>query len=96
MRAGPSWTMARDDVLVAQAGPGGQGVAHVDFDRVLLAGDGGDAALGVIGVGLGAGFLGDNGHAPQRRDFQGEGKPGDAAAQNQKIKFFHALQSMER
>ena len=88
--------MARDDVFVAQAGPGRQGVAHMDFHRVLLARDGGDAALGVIGVGLGAGFFGDNGDAPQRRDFQGEGKSRNAAAQNQEIKVFHALQSMER
>ncbi len=50
---------------------------------------GGDAALGVVGVGLGAGFLGDNGDAPERRDFQGEGKPGDAAAQDKKVKLFH-------
>jgi hypothetical protein len=84
-----------DDVFVAQPGPGGQRITHMDFRGVLFAHDGGDAALGVIGVGLGAGFFGDNGDAPQRSDFQGEGKPGNPAAQNQEIKVFHALQSME-
>ncbi len=59
------------------------------FEGILLAGDGGDAALGVIGVGFGAGFLGDNGDAAERRDFQGEGKAGDAAAEDKKVEIFH-------
>src|SRR5208282_3739011 len=79
-----------DGVLVAKAGAGGQSVAHVHFDGVLFAGDGSDAALGVVGVGLGAGFLGDNGDGAQWRGFQGEGKAGDAAAKNEEIKTLHS------
>jgi hypothetical protein len=45
------------DAFLAQARAGRQRVAHVQLDRVLLAGDGGDAALRVIGVGFRAVFL---------------------------------------
>ena len=78
-----------DGGFLAQAGAGLERVAHVQLEGVLLAGDGGDAALGVVGVGLGAVLLGDDRHAPMRRDLQGEGKPGDAAAEDEKIKLFH-------
>jgi hypothetical protein len=77
------------DLLMAEAGAGGEGVAHVHFDGVLLAGDGGDAALGVVGVGFGAGFLGGNGDAPQMGGLQREGKAGNAAAQDQEVKLLH-------
>src|SRR5208283_194905 len=48
-----------------------------------------DAALGVVGIGLGAGFLGDYGHAARRRDFQGKEQPGQAAAEDKEVKLFH-------
>ncbi len=44
------------DFLVAKPRPGLKGVAHVNREGILLADDGRDAALGVIGIGLGAGF----------------------------------------
>ena len=82
-------------LFVAQPGPGRQRVAHVHFHRVLLAGDGGDAALRVIGIGLRARFLGDNRHPSQRRDLQGEGKPRNAAAEHKEIEVLHQLPSMK-
>ena len=78
------------DVLLAKARAGLERVAHVHFDGVLLAGDGGDAALRVIGVGLRAVFFGDDGDPPARRDLQGKGQPRDAAAQDDEVVLFHA------
>ena len=75
MRAGPSCDDRADDRFLAQAGAGLQRVAHVQLERILLARDRGDAALGVVGVGLRAVLLGDDGHAPVRRDFQRKNKP---------------------
>ena len=79
------------DLLFAKAGAGLEGIADVQFERVFLAGDGGDAALGIIGVRFGAILFGDDGDASARRHLQGEGKPRDTAAQDQKIELFHAL-----
>ena len=75
-----------DRRFLAQAGARLERVAHVQLERILFARHGRDAALGVVGVGLGAVLLGDDGHAPVRRDFQRKGKPRDAAAEDQKIK----------
>ncbi len=81
-----------NNILVAETGAGFERVAHVHLERIFFARDCGDAALGVVGVRFGARFLGDDGHATERRDFQCERKSRDAAAKNQKIKLFH-LQS---
>ena len=78
-----------DDALVAKARAGFEGVADVHLEGVLLAGDGGDSALGVVGVRLGAVLLGDDGDAPVARDLEREGKSGDAAAEHEIIKVFH-------
>ena len=78
-----------DSRFLAQARAGLQRVAHVQLEGVLLAGDGGDAALGVVGVRLGAVLLGDDRHAPVRGDFQRKGKPRSAAAQDKEIKLLH-------
>ena len=78
-----------DDVFLAQARARLQRVAHVQLERILLAGHRRDAALGVVGVRLRAVLLGDDGHAPVRRDLQGERKPRDAAAENEEIELFH-------
>ena len=78
-------------LLFAQTGAGLEGVAHVQFEGVLLARDRGDAALGIVGIGFGAIFLGDNGHPPVRRDFQGKGQPANSAAQDQEIEFLHGF-----
>src|SRR5664279_6540606 len=61
----------------------------MQLERILLAGDRGDATLGVVGVGLGAVFLGDDGDSAVRRDFQRERQPRKAAAQDKEIKLFH-------
>lgn len=62
-----------DDEFFAETGTGFEGVADVHFARIFFAGDGGDAALGVIGVGLGAVFLGDDGDAAVIGDLESEG-----------------------
>ena len=61
-----------DGRFLAQARAGLQRVAHVQLEGVLLAGHRRDAALGVVGVGLGAVLLGDDRHAPVRRDFRAQ------------------------
>ena len=75
--------------FLAQAGARFERVAHVQFEGVLLARDGGDAALGVVGIRLGAVLLGDDRHAPVRRDFQRKRQPGNAAAQDKEIELLH-------
>ena len=79
-----------DDLFLAQPRARRERVAHVRLKRILLARHRRDAALGVIGVRLRAVLFGDDGHAPARRDLQREGQPRDAAAENEKIKLFHA------
>ena len=77
------------DALLAEPGAGFQGVPHVQFDGILLARHRRDPALGIVGVGFSAILFCDDGDAPARRDLQGKGKPRDAAAQHQKVEFFH-------
>jgi hypothetical protein len=69
-----------DDLFLAKPRAGFERVAHVHLEGILLTGHGSDAALGVVGVGLGAVFLGDDGHSAVRRNLQREEQPGDAAA----------------
>ena len=75
--------------FLAQAGTGLECVAHVQLEGILFARDGGDAALGVVGIGLGAVLLRDDRNAPMWRDFQCERKPRKAAAQDKEVKLFH-------
>ena len=83
--------MVRTAASLQRPAPGFERVAHVQLEGILLAGHRRDAALGVVGVGFRAVLLGDDGHAPVRRDFQREGQPRDAAAEDQEIKLFHLL-----
>ena len=60
-RAGPSSTRTRTASVVAQPGPGGQGVGQVEIGRVLVAAEhGGHAALGPSGRRLGELGLGEH------------------------------------
>jgi hypothetical protein len=78
-----------DDLLLAQPGPGVERVPHVQFEGILFAGDRGNAALGIVGVGFGAIFLGHDGDAAVGRHFEGEHQPRNAAAQHQIVVAFH-------
>ena len=69
-----------DRRFLAQPGAGLERVAHVRLEGVLLARHGRNAALGVVGIGLGAVLLGNDGHAAVRGNFQGERKPRNSAA----------------
>ena len=82
---------AAHDLLIAQPSSGGKGVAHVALERVLLACDGGDAALCVVGVGLGPAFLRDDRDGAGVGDLESKRQPGDAAAQHQKIKLLRGI-----
>ena len=79
------------DRLIAQPAPGGERVAHMALERILLARHGGNATLRVVGIRLGPAFLRDDcnragvGHLERKR------QPGDAAAQHQKIKLSRGI-----
>lgn len=79
-----------DDLGFTEAGSCGEGVADVEFERIFRAGDGGDAALGVVGVGFGAILFGDDGDAAVRGDLEREHQAGDTAAEDEVIVLFHA------
>ena len=83
-----------DNVFLAQARARCERVTHVQLKRILLAGHCGNAALRVIRVRLRTVLLGDDGHAPARRDLQREGQPRETAAENEKIKLFHASRKL--
>ena len=89
MRAGPSSTIVRTTSSLHKPRAGFERVAHVQLERILLARHRRDAALRVVGVRLRAVFLRDDGHAPVRRDFQREGQPRDAAAEDEEVELFH-------
>ncbi len=78
-----------DDAFLAEARAGHQGVPHVHFEGVFLARDGGDAALGVIGVRVGALLLRDDRHGAVLGRLQGEGQAGDAGADDQIIELLN-------
>jgi hypothetical protein len=82
-----------DDVLFAEASAGLECIANVEFEGIFLTGNGGDAALGIIGIRLGAIFLGDDSNAAVRGDFESEGKAGDAAAEDEEIEVFQRLKA---
>ena len=60
MRAGPSSTIVRTTSSWHRPAPAVERVAHVQLERILLARHRRDAALGVVGVRLGAVLLGDD------------------------------------
>ena len=66
-----------------------QGVAHMHLHGVLLAGDGRDTALGVIGVGFRPVLFRDDRNPSVGGHFIGKSQAGDSAAEHQKIKLFH-------
>ena len=82
---------ARDDLLdgrrVADAGPADHRVADVFLERVGLVHDRGDAALRIVGVALAQLALGDDRDPAVFGRFQRKAQSGDAAADNQKIRF---------
>ena len=90
---GPFLDDGADDGFLAKPGARFERVAHMHLHGVFLAGDSGDAALGVVGVGFGAVFFGDDGHPPAWRDLEGKSQPGDAAAEDEIVKLFHSIRS---
>src|SRR5258705_3865890 len=65
---GPFLDDCANDIFFAEAGASLERVADMEFEGIFLAGNGGDAALGVVGVGFGAVFFGDDGNASALRD----------------------------
>jgi hypothetical protein len=61
----------------------------VHLERIFLARNCRDAALRVVCIRLRLVFLGDDRNAPMRRNLEGKGKSGNAAAENKKIKGLH-------
>ncbi len=83
-----SGAFADDDIdrhLVAEARAGDQGVAHVRLEAVVLGQDAGDASLGVAGVGLVEGALGDDDHVTVFGGLESKGEAGDAGADDEVI-----------
>ena len=76
-----------DHILVADAGPGHQGVFDMGVEGVLVGKDRGDAALGVLGGRFGDITLGNDGDAAMVGCLEGKGETGNAAADHQKITF---------
>src|SRR5207248_923546 len=62
-----------------------QSIADVHLEGILLARDRRDSPLSVVRVGFSPVFFGQNSYSAARRHFQGKGKSGDAAAQDQII-----------
>ena len=86
----PLFNDRADHLFLTQASPGFQSVAHVHLEGILLAGHGGDPALGIVGVGFGAVLLRNDCHPAARRHIQSKGEPGNAAAENQEIEMTRA------
>ncbi|MNE36913.1 hypothetical protein D3C80_1307470 [compost metagenome] len=72
-------------ILAAQAGAGGEGVLHVRFDVVAVVEYRRHAALGPVGRAAGEVALAQHGHAQVRRQVEGEGQAGAAAADDQYV-----------
>jgi hypothetical protein len=84
----PLRTLARADLhdhLVAEPGARLERVAHVRLDAIIGGEDGGDAPLGVLGVGLVRRPLGDDDDLTVRRRVEREGEAGNAAADDEKV-----------
>ena len=78
-----------DGILVAEPCPCGQGILDMEIERILPAGDAGDTALRPCGVRVRPAPFGDQGDTAFFGGFQGETQPGNAAANDDEIKFFH-------
>src|SRR5712671_5606416 len=73
------------DIFPAKARAGFESVAHMEVERIVLGHDSGDAALRIVGVGLGALFLGDDGDRSNARDLERKRQPGNPAADDEEI-----------
>ena len=71
---------ATHNCLVAKLATGVERIAHVALERVLLARDGGDSALSVVGVGLSAVLFGDDRDGAGVGDLESKRQTGDATA----------------
>ena len=74
-----------DDLAIAQPGAGGERVGDVILEPVVGAQHAGDAALGVVAVGLLELVLGDDQRREPRIDRHRRPQPGDAAADDQHV-----------
>ena len=85
--AGPLGGDLRDDVRIAQALAGLEGVARVGLGAVALAERRGDAALGEVRIGLRELGLGEDRHPAEPGGLEGEDQPGQPRAQHQEVLF---------
>lgn len=76
---------ALSDVGVGQATAGVEGVLEVGVDGVVRFEDGGDAALGVVGVAFGGFFLGEQDDLAGRRRLDGAAEACDAGADDEGV-----------
>ena len=74
-----------DDLLIAESRSGIAGILDMFLDGILFARDGGDAALGVVGVGFSPVLFGDDGHSTSFRDLEREVESGNAASEDDKV-----------
>ena len=74
-----------DHVFLTKIGPAIEGVLNVGGKAVFLVLNGGDAALGVVGVLFEFALFCHHGHRPQLCRLDGETEAGDAAAQDKKV-----------
>ena len=79
-----------DDILVAEACTRLEGVLGVQIEGVFRTGHAGHPALSPRGVGRGFGPFGHHGHRPVGGGLEGVGQAGDARADDDVVKFFHA------
>ena len=78
-----------DHVLMAEPGPGIEGIGHVEVHGIIRPHDGGDSALGPGGVGGFSAPLGKDGNGPVGGGTEGKAQPGNAAADHKEIVGFH-------
>ena len=80
-----------NDIRVAKPGSGLEGVADVEFERILVAHHAGNPALGPSGVGVRRSALGDKRDTALVGGLQSERESGDAAAEDDEIEVAHFL-----
>jgi hypothetical protein len=82
---GPVLHREADRILVAEAGPGHQGVGDMGRGRIGFVQYGRHPALGPVGAGIGELGLGQDGDAQGRVEAERQGESGGAAADDQDI-----------
>ena len=84
-RSGPFLDESAHGGTVAESVAGVEGVLLVERDLVIVAERDGDAALGIVGGGVGDFALGENDDASRRSELDGGAQARDSSADDQKI-----------